>query len=168
MLRDCTIWLDSAQSTAKHRYKWKGKEKENVAAAAPKVQLNLLLCSVKPDDAKVRFCFLIVNQVQIPNTKPSSRVAWKVILVFDLGVTGVLWGKQTGESHRFQASSESEMKTWLAVIAAAIGCALTSQVGSAFLAADISAFLYFYFGMTALTWNFYSKSTPWYLAMMVS
>ena len=36
-------------------HKWAGKEKEeHVALAAPKAQLNLLLCSAKRDDAKVR------------------------------------------------------------------------------------------------------------------
>ena len=43
-------------------YRWKGKDQINVGVTNVKVQLNLLLCSVKPDDAKIRFCFLLVNQ----------------------------------------------------------------------------------------------------------
>ena len=60
-----------------------------------KAQLNLLLCSVKPDDTRIRFCFVIINQ--------------------------------SAEVHRFQATSETEMRTWLAVIQNAIGAALNAQ-----------------------------------------
>lgn len=60
-----------------------------------KAQLNLLLCSVKPDDTRIRFCFVIINQ--------------------------------SAEAHRFQATSEAEMRTWLVVIQNAIGAALNAQ-----------------------------------------